>query len=100
MRVSSQDALLHEKEECIANYAAEIERLREMLVEMRKQTFGSKSERWESAEQGKFLFNEVELEASKPDAEEEAVKYIVVLPRQAWGWSALYWLGVRGGRPA
>lgn len=44
--------------------------LREQLTSLKRAQFGKKSERWESAEQ--LLFNEVELESQKPDAEEES----------------------------
>ena len=41
------------------NYAEEVERLHEMLAELKRSKFGVKSERWESDEQ--MVFNEVEF---------------------------------------
>ena len=54
------------QDERIALYAEEVDRLREMIVQMQKQAFGPRSERWETEEQGKLLLNEVEVEAAKP----------------------------------
>jgi transposase len=57
--------------EQITFFEQEQERLREMLVKMKKQAFGPKSERWETQEQGKFLLNEAEVESVKPEEEQE-----------------------------
>ncbi len=45
-------------------------RLKEMLLELKREKFGKKSERWQSEEQG-LLFNEAELEAIEPQPEDE-----------------------------
>jgi transposase len=47
-------------------------RLKEMLLELKRERFGRRSERWESEEQIVFQFNEVEQEAKKADPEESA----------------------------
>ena len=47
------------------NYADEVERLHEMLAELKRSKFGVKSERWESDEQ--MVFNEVEFFSKKED---------------------------------
>jgi transposase len=44
--------------------------LREQLAELKRARFGTKSERWESQEQG-CLFNEAEVASKKPDDDEE-----------------------------
>jgi transposase len=41
-------------------YAEEAERLREILLAIKRQIFGTKKERWESQEQSRLQFNEVE----------------------------------------
>ena len=59
---------LKDRDERIAFHEAENERLREMLVKLQKHAFGTRSERWETEEQGKLVFNEAEVEAAKPEA--------------------------------
>jgi transposase len=66
------EVALRTRDEKIALVEEENERLREMLIKMRKQAFGPKSERWETEEQGKLILNEAEVEASKPEAEDAA----------------------------
>jgi transposase len=46
-------------------YEEEISYLQEQLLELKRLKFGTKSERWESAEQ--LVFNEAEVESLKPD---------------------------------
>lgn len=62
-----QGALLQVKieQEKNKNYAEEVERLHEMLAELKRSKFGVKSERWESDEQ--MVFNEVELFSKQPE---------------------------------
>lgn len=62
---------LTEKDERLKLYQEEVDRLHEMLREFKRQRFGTKSERWESAEQ--LLFNEAEVlaKSAKPDDEVE-----------------------------
>ena len=47
------------------NYAEEVERLHEMLAELKRSKFGVKSERWETDEQ--MVFNEVEFFSKQPE---------------------------------
>ena len=47
----------------------ELARAQEMLLELKRHRFGTRSERWQSEEQ--MLFNEAELESEKPEAEVE-----------------------------
>jgi transposase len=49
----------------IKHYESEVSRLYEMLLELKRMKFGTKSERWESSEQ--LVFNEVEIEFKKPE---------------------------------
>ena len=56
-------------QEKIKHYESENNRLREMLLELKRSKFGKKSERWESHEQ--MVFNEAEAEAKKPDLSNE-----------------------------
>ena len=58
------------QEERIKLLSDEVTWLREQLAELKRARFGSKSERWESTEQG-CLFNEAEVESKKPDNEDE-----------------------------
>jgi transposase len=69
----SENSILKER---AAFFEQECERIQELLVKFKKQAFGSKSERWETAEQGKLLLNEAEVEAAKPEEfpEENDVK--------------------------
>jgi transposase len=83
----SENALLREENESLKAriqksderadlLTQEMEWLKEALLSMKRQAFGSKKERWESKEQGLLLFNEAELEAKKPTDEddEEAIE--------------------------
>jgi transposase len=64
--------LLHARdEEKITHLDGEIDRLRELIGKLQKQAFGPRSERWETEEQGKLVFNEAEVEAAKPEGSEE-----------------------------
>ena len=63
--------LLTISEEKNAHHEEEIERLREMIRELKRQRFGPKRERWESEEQA-CLFNEAEIESKKPVTEGES----------------------------
>ncbi len=56
-------------QEKIKHYESEVSRLHEMLSDLKRMKFGTKSERWESPEQ--LVFNEVEVEARKPEPSTE-----------------------------
>ena len=45
----------------------EIEKLTELYLELKRERFGKKSEKWESKEQAVMVFNEAEIYALKPD---------------------------------
>ncbi len=62
---------LAKEKERVRLYEAENEHLRELLIKMKKEAFGPRSERWESEEQI-LLFNEAEVEAKQPEADEES----------------------------
>nr|MBA3756963.1 IS66 family transposase [Nitrosomonas sp.] len=49
----------------VKNYEEENTKLQEMLLDLKRSKFGTKSERWESSEQ--LVFNEAEVESRKPD---------------------------------
>jgi transposase len=51
-------------------YISEIEWLKEALGKMKRDRFGSRKERWESEEQVLLIFNEAEIEATKPESSE------------------------------
>lgn len=51
-------------------YESEIEWLKESLLKLQRERFGSRKERWESEEQAVLLFNEAECEAATPEASE------------------------------
>ena len=52
-------------QERLKHYESEVTRLNEMLRDLKRHRFGTKSERWESSEQ--LIFNEAEVESRKPD---------------------------------
>lgn len=56
--------------EKIKHYESELQRLQEIMGDLKRRQFGKKSERWESSEQG-LLFNEAEVEASKAAADDD-----------------------------
>ena len=59
------------QEEQAILHTAEVERLKEMLIGLQRQKFGSKKERWESDEQVLFeLFNETEVESDRPGTQD------------------------------
>lgn len=62
---------LARQEEKAALLEQENDHLREMIIKLKKQAFGPKSERWESEEQGKLILNEAELEAKSADSDED-----------------------------
>jgi transposase len=70
-----KDAYIIQLENTIKNLEQQVSNLTEMILLMRKQKFGSSSEKTPKAEVGVQLnlFNEAELEAS-PDAQEPVVK--------------------------
>jgi transposase len=55
-------------EEKAAQYESQISWLTEQLKAVNRSQYGKKSERWESEEQVKMVFNEAEVEASKAEA--------------------------------
>jgi transposase len=58
-------------EERNKHYEEEISRLREIIAKFKKDIFGPRKERWVSEEQLVLLFNEAEVEAQKPESEED-----------------------------
>lgn len=72
VRIDGLTALLATKDEKIARYEGEVERLQEIIRGLQRQAFGKKSERWISQDQGELLFNEAEVEAGKPESTESA----------------------------
>jgi transposase len=67
----SLTALSARKDEMIARYQSEFERLGEILAELKRARFGPRKERWESP--GQLMFNEAEaLASAKPDGDETA----------------------------
>ena len=69
--------LVAQKDEKIVHYQEEVNRLLEIIREMKRQRFGPRKERWESQEQA-CLFNEAEAESRKPEGSEEATPPIEV----------------------
>jgi transposase len=67
--VQSWKLRFEKTDEKIKHYESENNRLREMLLELKRSKFGKKSERWESHEQ--LVFNEAEAEVKKPDLSNE-----------------------------
>ncbi len=65
------EVALRMSEERNRHYEEELEYLRELLIKLKKQAFGPRSERWETEEQGLLLLNEAEMEAAKPEPEED-----------------------------
>jgi transposase len=64
--------LLRKKDqERIAFIEEELDRMHELLIKFKKQTFGPRGERWETEEQALMVFNEAEAEACKPESEAE-----------------------------
>jgi transposase len=60
------------RDEKLAHYEVENERLREMVIKMKKEAFGPRKERWETEERGRLEFNEAEaLWAASQNSEEE-----------------------------
>ncbi len=50
---------------------SEMEKLTELYLELKRERFGKKSEKWESKEQAVMIFNEAEIYALKPDPLED-----------------------------
>ena len=75
--MNSKDAYIAQLENKIKNLEHQVDNLTEMLILMRKQKFGSSSEKTPktSDETQLSIFNEAELEASE-EAEEPAVKRV------------------------
>lgn len=75
--MDSKDAYILQLENTIKGLEQQVNNLTEMILLMRKQKFGSSSEKTPKAESGVQLnlFNEAELEAS-PDAQEPSVKHV------------------------
>lgn len=69
--------LIAKKEEKLAEYESETDRLLEMIRELKRQRFGPRKERWESEEQA-CLFNEAEIESKKSEAGDESEEIIEV----------------------
>jgi transposase len=60
------------KDERLRHYEDENARLREIIAKFKRELFGPRKERWVSEEQLVMLFNEAEVEATKPELEEDA----------------------------
>ena len=69
LRIAELEALLLKKDEKLKNYESQVSWLTEQLKTLKRNQFGSKSERWESKEQLKF--NEAEVEARSPIPEKD-----------------------------
>ena len=67
-------SLITRHEEREKRYESEIEWLKEALITMKRARFGPRKERWESQEQGVLVFNEAEVEAQKPEPDEQEVE--------------------------
>lgn len=71
LRVENQSLKIQVKkdEEKLKHFEDEVTRLHEMLRDLKRMKFGTKSERWETTEQ--LIFNEVEALTKKPESAEE-----------------------------
>jgi transposase len=69
LRIAELEHLLKKEQEKNKNYESQVGWLTEQLKTLKRNQFGSKSERWESQEQLKF--NEAEVEAKSPVPEKE-----------------------------
>lgn len=69
LQIAELEALLLKKDEKIKSYKKENNWLREQLNGLKRNQFGTKSERWETQEQ--LIFNEAEVEAKNPAPEKE-----------------------------
>ncbi len=73
VRLESALNLLAKEKEKNSNYEDENNRLHEMLAELKRMKFGTKSERWESSEQ--LVFNQVEFLAKQAaDVESQEIE--------------------------
>lgn len=61
----SYKKIAEESKAQIAHYQSEIEKLKEMYLVLKRSQYGSKSEKWQSEEQLKFVINEAENLISK-----------------------------------
>jgi transposase len=66
-QLAALSAKSQQQEEIAKHYESENSRLHEIIRELKRLKFGTKSERWETEEQLVLLFNEAEVEAAKPD---------------------------------
>ena len=64
---ASLHTLIARSNEREARYESELEWLKEVIIKMKRDRFGSRKERWESDEQCVLLFNEAEVEAGKSE---------------------------------
>jgi len=71
LRVQSYEHQLEKKEELIVQYQGELEKYKELYLELKRDKFGSKSEKYVNKDQLGFVFNEAEVEALKEVCEEE-----------------------------
>lgn len=67
IKISGLEFEVEKEREAKKIYEAEISQLQEMLRDLKRSKFGKKSERWESDEQLRLVFNEAEVESQKPD---------------------------------
>lgn len=69
-RLMALEAELKQEREKTRHYESENSWLREQLNTLKRAQYGKKSERWESQEQLKIIFNEAEVEAADPDGDD------------------------------
>lgn len=69
IEVESLRTRVEKDQERLKHYEDEVSRLQEMLLDLKRNRFGKKSERWESSEQ--MVFNEAEALAARPASNED-----------------------------
>ncbi len=70
LRIAELESLLLKKDERIKNYEHQMSWLTEQINTLKRGTYGTKSERWETEEQ-MLLFNEAEMESRNPDHDKD-----------------------------
>lgn len=69
--IAGRDALIVKRDERLNLFEDEVSRLHEIIREMKKRIYGPRKERWLDQDQ-LGLFNEAEVEALKPEEDEES----------------------------
>lgn len=85
VRIASLEQLLKREQERNKFFEQENAWLHEQLRGLKRSQFGSKSERWESEEQLKITFNEVEVEAKASEVESDAQSEVAAHKRKKRG---------------